>query len=169
MLAGNRCELCHEVIQSTKARHPQTKYCKSCAKQKKKENTENSWSPEKIKEYMRRYMRRYRQLHPKRNRIYLRKHRQKTRKITAASDQNASFLCLALIPLLFLEPFSTESMTLWFDSLKTSITYLELIVINLTGLIVVVKVCLRHIRSPIVKKDKLVESDNSADESVKYN
>ena len=59
-------------------------------------------------------------------------------------------------------------MTLWFDSLKTSITFLELIIINLTGLIVVVKVCLRHIKSPVDKKDKLVESDNSVDDSVKY-
>jgi hypothetical protein len=159
MLAIDKiCKLCGEIIQSAKA---QTRYCPPCAIKKKKENTEDSWLPAQRREYMRLYMRKYRRSHPKRNRIYVRKHRQKKREINRTADKDTNyFLCVGFLPiLLFLNPIAMESVISWFDSVKTIVTYIELIVINLTGLVIVVKVCLQHIKYPVNKRNEKSGND----------
>lgn len=62
MLEGNRCERCKQVINGPRANYKQTRYCLACAKIWKKENSEDPWTPEERRLYMRQYMRRYR--HP---------------------------------------------------------------------------------------------------------
>ncbi|HEY0427549.1 MAG TPA: hypothetical protein VGC76_07060 [Pyrinomonadaceae bacterium] len=174
MLKGNKCELCSEVIQSTKAQHKQTKYCQRCAQQKKIENTQNSWLPEEKRAYMRQYMRNYRRLHPKLNSRYVRKHRQKKREVPAIANckENSTitkpiyqkkiyFSCLWFMPLLVGESPSSESMSMWFDSLETAIKFLELAAVKISGLIIIVLVCVRHIKYLLYSEDNDNRNENS--------
>lgn len=165
MLEGNRCELCYEVIQSSKARHRQTKYCQECARQKKKENTGDSWTPEDRREYMRRYMSEYRRRHPKLSKPYVLKHRREKQKARISVHRTVTFYCLWFLPLLLLAPVSTETMSVWFDSLKTAIAYIELIVIKITGLVIVVTVCWKHIKHLFARDDKNADKDKESKEN----
>lgn len=62
MLRGNLCEECRNKVEDSKAQHQQTRYCITCAKRKKRENTLDPWTPEERRAYMRQYMRQRR--HP---------------------------------------------------------------------------------------------------------
>lgn len=174
MLQGNRCELCNKVIKSTKAQYKQTKYCQQCAKQKKRENTENSWLPEKKREYMRGYMREYRRLHPKLSNKYVLKHRQKKLEtltennyrakssvVPASQNQDMMFFSFAGF-LLFLSlntMLSSETISGWFNFLETTIKYLELAVIKISGLGIIILVCYQHIKR-ILKNEKKKNNDD---------
>lgn len=160
MSGRNRCELCNEVVKGEKARHKQTRYCDPCAKAKKKENTLSSWEPEEKRLYMRRYMRAYRRAHPGLSSQYVRKHRQKKQQEAAANSSSARDVCplrtcvdqdpspfsslIFFVPLLWTS-LSSEAVNSGFDAIKTAISYLELLLIKVTGLVIVAAVCWRHV------------------------
>lgn len=154
MLEGKKCELCNEIIKCTKSQYKQTKYCRECAKQKKKENTSDSWLPEERKEYMRSYMREYRRRNPKLSNPYVIRHRQKKRNVKSAVTGSKTFLCLWFVPFMLLAAPSAETVSLWFDTFKTAVSYLELLIIKLSGLIILVIICWQHIRYLFHKTDK---------------
>ncbi len=161
MSGRHRCELCNEVVKGEKASHKQTRYCDPCAKAKKKENTLSSWPPEEKRRYMRRYMRAYRRAHPGLSSQYVRKYRQKKREESTATscnerppspphasvDHEATYLhCVAwFLPLLLALSLLAETMDSGFETIKTTITYLELLVIKVTGLLIIVVICFRHL------------------------
>ncbi len=156
MLEGNRCELCGETIQGARAIHKQTKYCEECAKIKKKQNTLNPWLPEEQRMYMRSYMRKYRRAHPKLSTPYVRKHRAKEKEKQASSKgahethptpQAGSYFSLPLgvFPLLWLIGLQPEGANLSFESIRTAITHLNIIVVEVTGLGVVISFCVKHL------------------------
>lgn len=95
MLEGNWCELCTKRVEDARARFKQTKYCASCAKLKKKENSFSSWHAEDKKLYMREYMRRYRRKRPRLSTPYVRKHREMKRAAYAASARSVSAVYLS--------------------------------------------------------------------------
>src|SRR6185312_14322607 len=90
MLEGNRCELCNSVVDRSKSKHKQTKYCVKCAKAKKKENSFSPWLPEEKRRYMREYMRGYRRDHPRLSSPYVRRHRKNQELQNSASEINKS-------------------------------------------------------------------------------
>lgn len=161
MSGGNRCEICNGLVKGERARHKQTRYCGACAKAKKKENSLSSWTPEEKRRYMRRYMRAYRRSHPGLSSPYVRKHRQKKGKDSAAAssnerptlpphatvDREATYIhCLAwFLPLLLAVSLSVETMDSGFEVIKTAITHLELLIVKVTGLLIIVVICLRHV------------------------
>lgn len=161
MSGRNRCELCNGIVKGEKARHKQTRYCDPCAKAKKKENTLSSWEPEEKRQYMRRYMRAYRCAHPGLSSQYVRKHRQKKQQETAATSSSArdvrpphasvdqdppSFSSLIFfVPLLWAVSLSSETVDSGFEAIKTAISYLELLLIKVTGLVIVAAACWRHV------------------------
>lgn len=120
MLGRNLCERCHRKVHTAKARHKQTKYCVTCAKAKKKENTLDPWTPEKRREYMRDYMRDYR--------------------------AQSRLSCVVLVlPLLAMGGLS-GALNLSFEEIAAGIIYTELLVIKVTGLVTVVVMCARHLK-----------------------
>lgn len=129
MLERNLCELCKGEVQPTKARHKQTKYCVACAKIKKRQNTEDPWPPEKRRDYMRAYMRRYR--------------------------AQARLSCLALfLPLLGMSGLSLEPLNFSFEEIDIGIAHAELLIMKVTGLALVVVLCIRHLKHVWREKDK---------------
>jgi hypothetical protein len=167
MSEGNRCEICKETVRGEKSKRKQTKYCDACARAKKKENTLCPWPPEKKREYMRRYMRAYRRSHPGLSSPYVRKYRQKKlEKLAAANsigrypllrapnDQGATrFLSLAcFLPLLWVVSPLPETVDLSFETIKTVITYLELLVIKIAGLAIIIILCWRHLAEFLRRK-----------------
>jgi hypothetical protein len=149
MLKGNRCELCSEKIKFAKARHKQTKYCEDCAKIKKRQNTLNPWLPEEQREYMRNYMRDYRRSHPKLSTRYVRKHRERKRDLQAGSSRQAqtSLCCLVvgILPFLLQVDLPSEGINLRFETIRTVISHIDIIVVEVTGLVVIVSYSLKHL------------------------
>ena len=143
MVDGNRCELCRRIVPQAKACHKQTKYCDECAQMKKRLGAKNSWPADVKAAYMREYMRIYRKAHPRLSTNYVRKHREKLR----SCSSKASYLSFPATPLLFLvialvlygnlDPDS--------DSLPVFIAYLEVLTVKVTGFIVIVLICLKHL------------------------
>lgn len=156
MLRGNRCESCGEPIEDARAIHKQTKYCEVCAKIKKKQNTLNPWLPAERRRYMRGYMRAYRRSHPSLSTRYVRKHREKQREIQDSSssiqephsNQHAvtSFcLLVGVLPFLSLIDLPPEGINLSFENIRTTITHLDIIVVEVTGLVAIVSYSLKHL------------------------
>jgi hypothetical protein len=129
MLEGNRCELCHEVVHGTKARHKQTKYCEGCAKAKKRENTLDPWPPEKRRNYMRVYMRDYR--------------------------AQMRLSCMVwFLPFLGMDGLSSKLVNLSFEEITTGIVHAEILAIKATGLALVIVLCIRHLKHAWKDGDK---------------
>jgi hypothetical protein len=171
MSGRNKCELCNGLIIGKKSKYKQTKYCDACAKAKKKENSLDPWPSEKKRRYMRSYMRKYRRSHPGLSSPYVRKHRQKKQQESAtisskerpvsrlqpSVDHDATYLLSLLwfLPLLWAAGVPTEKyLDSSFELIKTAITYLELLVVKITGLGVIVVVCLRHLAHLWKDKEK---------------
>jgi hypothetical protein len=165
MLKGRRCEHCTKRIRTSKARHRQTKYCELCAKIKKKENTLDPWLPEERREYMRNYMRSYRRRHPKLSTPYVRKYRKKRttrfdskdaepqvkRNRCADATKVAPFplVCVPLILTLFLPgPISQLN----YEAVSHLIKQLHTLVLEATGLAVIIILCWHHLVAICKKK-----------------
>lgn len=162
MLEGNRCERCEKTIVGERAKRKQTKYCKKCAKIKKRQNSLDSWPPEKRKEYTAVYMREYRRKHPALSTKYVRKHRKKKQAERATTRVPKEQLALQPVletlnsvayPLVYLLLISQPvifselaGVQLSFEGIRTIITHLGSLVIEATGFIVTVIFCLRHLR-----------------------
>lgn len=144
MVHGNRCEICRRIVPEPKASHKQTKYCDECARCKKRLGSKNSWPADVKAAYMREYMRSYRKVHPRLSTTYVRKHREKLRSCSG----KASYLSSPAIPLLFLVIALILSGNLdpHSDSLPVFIAYLELLTVKITGFIVIVLICWKHLK-----------------------
>jgi hypothetical protein len=139
MLPGNLCERCNEKVQPAKASHKQTKYCIECARIKKRENTLDPWPPEKKRNYMREYMRGYR----------------------------ARFSCLILLlPFLGINGLSSKVPDLSFEDITTGIVHAELLAIKVTGLALVVVLCIRHLKHAWKEKDGEKKKGSGANSEV---
>lgn len=142
MLEGNRCERCEVVVAEDRAKHKQTKYCVSCAREKKRENSLDPWLPEERREYMRNYMRVYRKTHPRLSSPHQRKHRETRQQHQVGSTY---LRCVCVVPVLCLAYLSFGTIDSSFDALRTLITDLELLVVKVTSLVTVVVLCCRHV------------------------
>lgn len=156
MLEGNKCEACHEVVTGSRTQYSQTKYCLACARSRKRANTLSPWTTEQKREFQRKYMRGYRLDHPGLSTRYVRKHRD-VRK--AESNEGATCLrSFAFLPLLLLVLISSGKLDLSIEALPEAIRYLEALatelVIKVTGLVTVVLICWRHVRSFFKDKEK---------------
>lgn len=179
MLDGNKCELCYGIVESPKAQYKQTKYCQQCAKQKKKENTIDSWLPERRKEYMRQYMREYRLLNldstsqNAQEHIEQKQKSPKNKNLTndvsstkITNNQNTMFF--SFIGFLFLSIFliapSSDTMNVWFEWFDNVIKHFELIIVKITGLAVIISFCWQHIKGlrESENKNKKSEDDKSS-------
>ena len=162
MLEGSRCEACTHRVRGPRASHPQTKYCAPCAKQRKKQQTNESRPAVDRREYQRAYMRAYRRAHPALSTPYVRKHREKnpvvrTGEATLPQSGTAiwgfppAIIMIAFLPFLFSTFYGLD---LSFEAIKTAITHLNIIVVELTGLIVIGTFCWHHIRDLWGRKEK---------------
>ncbi|HKQ51007.1 MAG TPA: hypothetical protein VJT74_01470 [Pyrinomonadaceae bacterium] len=156
MLKGNRCERCKQKVRGARAGHKQTKYCRPCAKIKKKQNTLNPWFPEEQREYMRAYMRAYRRSHPKLSTRYVRRYRERKREAQVnphdieksnPTQPPLTAVCLlaTIFPFLSLVDIPSEGINLSFETLRAIITKLDIVVVEVTGLVVIVSYCLKHL------------------------
>jgi hypothetical protein len=148
MVDGNKCENCRRIVPAPKACRKQTKYCDECALQKKRAGAQNSWPADVKAEYMRKYMRGYRKSHPRLSTEYVREHRKRLRE----SSGTASYLSSVAIVLAFLLVSFSENLDLSFETLPALLSYLELLAIKVTGFIVVVFICWKHLKQFWKKK-----------------
>ena len=156
MLEGSRCEACTRLVRGPRASHPQTKYCAECAKRRKKQQTKESRPAVDRREYHRAYMRGYRRAHPALSTTYVRRHREKNRAVRVGEARLPQLgtaiwvslptilLIVALLPFLF---STFNGLDLSFEVIRTAIQHLNIIVVELTGLVVIVTYCLKHIIS----------------------
>jgi hypothetical protein len=143
MLDGHRCERCGQVILGPRAEWKQTKYCDSCAKIQKRENTLDPWTLEERRAYMRIYMRQYRRL--------------RNSPITYdAGNRGPSLRCFAIppaivllsvLPLLIRLHLTDLDMGPDLEALGRAVEWLEIVAIKVTGLAVLVRICWRHLAS----------------------
>ena len=145
-MVDGRCELCRQIVPKPRACHKQTKYCEECARSKKRASAHNSWPAQVKAVFMRKYMRAYRQSHPGLSTAYVRKHREKLKSCSG----NATYLsCISLLLsllLLLLLVALLASGRLHYDALPKVISYLELLAVKVTGLIVIVLICWKHLK-----------------------
>jgi hypothetical protein len=149
------CVRCGLLVRGPRAEHRQTKYCGECARIKKRENTLNPLLPEEKREYMRGYMREYRRTHPGLSSPYVRRHRERKREAGGESSggqpsapTSASPRCHAgavILTLLFFRGDSSEGWGVSLEDLSALIPRLELLLVEVAGLVFVALVCWRHL------------------------
>jgi hypothetical protein len=157
MLDGNRCEVCRDIVDDTRARHKQTKYCTRCAKHKKRENSLDPLHPTERRAYMRSYMRAYRRTHPRLSTRYVRAHRKKRRilrpalsgDVPAYADlTSSSQIVYSASAVLFCVGLLTvrHAAGITFEAVQAFISRSAVTVVELTGLVVIGIFSWRHVR-----------------------
>jgi len=145
MLEGNRCELCNSVVDRRKSKYKQTKYCVKCARAKKKENSLSPWLPEEKRRYMREYMRGYRRDHPRLSSPYVRRYRKNQELQNSASKSPEHLRSVDwFFPFVFLM-LCPELMDFSFRSIEAVITYIEVLTLKITSLVVILIFCWKHL------------------------
>jgi hypothetical protein len=140
MLEGKLCERCKGKVQPAKAKHKQTKYCVECARIKKRENTENPWTPEERRAYMRGYMRDYR--------------------------AQARLGCWVwFLPFLGVDGLWSEMRNLSFEDITKGIVYAEFLVIEATGLALVIVLCIQHLKHALKSEDRATRKEDKDKEA----
>ena len=141
-MVDGRCEICRLIVPEPRACHKQTKYCEECARLKKRAGAYNSWHRDVKAAFMRKYMCAYRRSHPGLSTAYVRKHREKLKSCSG----NVTYLSCVSFLLLLLVVVLLVSGKLHYDALPKVISYLELLAVKVTGLIVILLFCWKHLK-----------------------
>jgi hypothetical protein len=162
MMERKHCKDCSKPIKGKRGLQYRTLRCIDCARLAKNQQSRESRPYADYRDDNRDYMQAYRKMHPALSTRYVRRFRQKkllarTEEADSPHPPSTSWVSKAAIILivnLFIFPVLSRGAEINLENVRSTIERLEIIIVELTGLVVILTFCCKHIADIWRRKDK---------------